>query len=53
MQNQRDRYIISFKENEVRILCIQHFPSFYIFANKKVTGDNNWNYRRFSPVAGF
>jgi hypothetical protein len=29
------------------------FPSFYIFTNKKVSGDDSWNYRRFSPVADF
>ena len=33
---QCDRYIISFKENKVRILCIQHFSSFYNFANRKI-----------------
>ena len=48
MQYQRDRYIISFKENKVRILCIQNVPIFNIFDNKTVTGDDGGNYWRFS-----
>ena len=51
MQYQRDKCIIFFKENKVRILCIQNFPIFYIFDNRKVTGDDSWNYWRFSQVA--
>jgi len=43
------RYIISLKENKVRILCIQNFSSFYNFANKKViakTVEITRNFRR-------